>query len=344
VSASALPGRGSSLNLFSFDLPFFPFFSFPFFSLRIGRHHGNDTANHRHVRDNKCRDRHRALHTEGHLPFTHPTNHHLTPNETTLSATLTVFNHRRYRRRSHPPSHSYLDLPFILVFYLSFRWSCFRRLCCHQQVLAAEHGHRDQRSHRSGGIRWSCSVWELEGCSGCRCLVAQPNENFRISFPHSRCRPSHPLRNFDAQRQYGFPSLPLLPVGAKRAALTDLPHPYPFPYDIQPLLHFTLPILRILLLVILFFAFANPVVTYTKVTSADDVLEDPPMSTTPLLSSSHAHEYVNHQSGLGLTVRDNNYGACENGTYSPTTERAQSLEGPEDVSDRIKVRPRIALL
>ena len=68
------------------------------------------------------------------------------------------------------------------------------------------------------------------------------------------------------------------------------------------------------------------------------------MSTTPLLSSSHAHEYVNHQSGLGLTVRDNNYGACENGTYSPTTERAQSLEGPEDVSDRIKVRPCIALL
>jgi hypothetical protein len=73
----------------------------------------------------------------------------------------------------------------------------------------------------------------------------------------------------------------ILLVGAKRAALTGLPHPYPFPYDIQTLLHFTLPVLRILLLVILFFALINPVVTYTTVTSADEVREDQPTSDFP---------------------------------------------------------------
>jgi hypothetical protein len=128
------------------------------------------------------------------------------------------------------------------------------------------------------------------------------------------------------------------PSGAQPIALTDYPHPYPFPYAIQALLHFILPILRLLVLVLLFFALANPVVTYTKVTSADDAVEDPPMSTTPLLSSSH--DYASHQSGRGLTVRDNTYGACDNGTYTPTTDGAGSLQGAEDASDRIKVCPR----
>jgi hypothetical protein len=116
------------------------------------------------------------------------------------------------------------------------------------------------------------------------------------------------------------------------AALTGLPHPYPFPHDIQTLLHFTLPILRILLLVILFFALINPVVTYTTVTSADDVREDQPTATSLLLST---QEYVNPISGLGLTVR-RTYGALDDTTNSPV-QRAPSLEPPDHVASKIQV-------
>ncbi|KAH9987023.1 hypothetical protein BJV74DRAFT_951775 [Russula compacta] len=87
-----------------------------------------------------------------------------------------------------------------------------------------------------------------------------------------------------------------------------LPHPYPFPYDIQTLLHFTLPILRVLLLVLLFFALINPVVTYTTVTSANDVLEDQPTSTSLLLSS---QDGLDSLSGQGLNVRPPKYGTFE---------------------------------
>ncbi|KAH9168239.1 hypothetical protein EDB89DRAFT_1992643 [Lactarius sanguifluus] len=52
-----------------------------------------------------------------------------------------------------------------------------------------------------------------------------------------------------------------------------LPHPYPFPYDIQTLLHFISPVLRILLLIPLFFALINPL-----------AFEGEPVSTTLLLS------------------------------------------------------------
>jgi ATP-binding cassette subfamily B (MDR/TAP) protein 6 len=114
-----------------------------------------------------------------------------------------------------------------------------------------------------------------------------------------------------------------------------LPHPYPFPHDIQTLLHFTLPILRILLLVILFFALINPVVTYTTVTSADDVREDQPTATSLLLST---QEYVNPISGLGLTVR-RTYGALDDTTNSPV-QRAPSLEPPDHVASKIQSTPK----
>jgi hypothetical protein len=65
------------------------------------------------------------------------------------------------------------------------------------------------------------------------------------------------------------------------------------------------------------------------------------MSTTPLLSSSH--DYASRQSGRGITVRDNTYGACDNGTYTPTTDGAASLQGAEDAPDRIKVLLRTTL-
>lgn len=116
----------------------------------------------------------------------------------------------------------------------------------------------------------------------------------------------------------------VLLIGAQHVALTDHPHPYPFPYDIQNVLHLTLPILRILLLVPLLFALTNPVVTYTMVTSAD-----PPMSTTPLLSSSH--ERVTHQIG--------NYGTLDNGRSTPTAERASDLPVQEDAAGSIEVSP-----
>jgi hypothetical protein len=114
--------------------------------------------------------------------------------------------------------------------------------------------------------------------------------------------------------------------------LTGLPHPYPFPYDIQTLLHFTLPILRFLLLVILFFALINPVVTYTTITSADEVREDQPTSTSLLLST---QEYVNPPSGLGLTVH-RTYGTLDETTNSPV-ERAPSLDASDHVTSKTQV-------
>jgi hypothetical protein len=98
------------------------------------------------------------------------------------------------------------------------------------------------------------------------------------------------------------------------------------------LLHFTLPLLRILLLVILFFALINPVVTYTTVTSADEVREDQPTATSLLLST---QEYVNPISGLGLTVH-RTYGTLTETTNSPV-QRAPSLEPPDHVASKIKV-------
>jgi ATP-binding cassette subfamily B (MDR/TAP) protein 6 len=105
------------------------------------------------------------------------------------------------------------------------------------------------------------------------------------------------------------------------------------------LLHFTLPILRILLLVILFFALINPVVTYTTVTSADEVREDQPTSTSLLLSTP---EYVNPPSGLGLTVR-RTYGTLDETTNSPV-QRAPSPNVPDHVASKIQVRLYAPLL
>ena len=98
------------------------------------------------------------------------------------------------------------------------------------------------------------------------------------------------------------------------------------------MLHFSLPILRILLLVILFFALINPVVTYTTITSADEVREDQPTSTSLLLST---QEYVNPPSGLGLTVH-RTYGTLDQATNSPV-ERAPSLDAPDHVTSKIQV-------
>lgn len=310
--------------------PFFFFFS-PFF-LSLSSHFDDSLVTTRyHVSGNKFRDRYCALHTEGHLSFNRPIDGHISTHDTAHTATLTIFDHSYHCRRAHPPSRAHLVLSLFLIFYLSFRWTCFRHLCRHQQVLAAAHGHRDQRSHRSGGIFWSRGLGKLEGGKRCRRLVAQANENFHISFPWPRYSTSRPLWNFDAQR----PSVHHSSYTSRRnltAALTGLPHPYPFPYDIQALLHFTLPLLRILLLVILFFALINPVVTYTTVTSADEVREDQPTATSLLLST---QEYVNPISGLGLTVR-RTYGTLTETTNSPV-QRAPSLEPPDHVASKIQV-------
>lgn len=110
-------------------------------------------------------------------------------------------------------------------------------------------------------------------------------------------------------------------------ALTDLPHPYPFSYDIQTLLHFTLPILRVLLLVLLFFALINPVVTYTTVTSPNELLEDQPTSTSLLLSSQDGP-----LSGQGLHVRPPKYG-----TFEDALENRSPLTQDQDTG-KIQVR------
>ncbi|KAF8490345.1 hypothetical protein F5888DRAFT_1808164 [Russula emetica] len=113
-----------------------------------------------------------------------------------------------------------------------------------------------------------------------------------------------------------------------------LPHSSPFPYDTQTLLHLILPILRILLLIILFFALTNPVVTYTRVTSADEVREDQPTSTSRLLST---REHVNPSSGLGLTVRST-YGTLDQTTNSPA--RTSSPAASENEASKIKPAPK----
>jgi hypothetical protein len=92
-----------------------------------------------------------------------------------------------------------------------------------------------------------------------------------------------------------------------------------------------LPILRILLLIILFFAFTNPVVTYMRVTSADEVREDQPTSTSHLLST---QGHVNSPSGLGLAVRST-YGTLDATTNSP--ERTPSPDASGNEASKIKV-------
>src|SRR6266566_2254635 len=114
-------------------------------------------------------------------------------------------------------------------------------------------------------------------------------------------------------------------------AITGLPHSSPFPYDTQTLLHFILPILRILLLIILFFALTNPVVTYMRVTSADEVREDQPTSTSHLLST---QEHANPPSGLGLAARST-YGTLGTTTNSP--ERTPSPDTSDNGASKIKV-------
>ncbi|KAH9957336.1 hypothetical protein BC827DRAFT_1226357 [Russula dissimulans] len=117
-------------------------------------------------------------------------------------------------------------------------------------------------------------------------------------------------------------------------AKDHLPHPYPFPYDVETLLHFAFPVLRILFLVVLFFALINPVVTYTEVLSADETVEAQPTSTSLLLPP---QEGVEPPRGLGLTVGGaNKYGTFDNASYSPTS----SHEAPDHDPDRIKPVPK----
>jgi hypothetical protein len=91
-----------------------------------------------------------------------------------------------------------------------------------------------------------------------------------------------------------------------------------------------LPVLRVLLLIILFFALTNPVFTYTRVTSADEVREDQPTSTSHLLSI----QDVSPPSGLGLTVRST-YGTLDDTTNSPA--RTPSLVASDHETSKIKV-------
>lgn len=89
--------------------------------------------------------------------------------------------------------------------------------------------------------------------------------------------------------------------------------------------------MRILLLIILFFALTNPVVTYTRVTSANEVREDQPTSTSHLLST---QEHANPPSGLGLTVRST-YGALDETANS--AEQTPSLDASDNEASKIKV-------
>ncbi|KAH9058999.1 hypothetical protein EDB87DRAFT_1685095 [Lactarius vividus] len=132
-------------------------------------------------------------------------------------------------------------------------------------------------------------VWSLE-----------TSEGFHHSLPHPGRGPSGPLWD--------------------RAALTDLPHPYPFPYDIQTLLHFIFPVLRILLLIPLFFALINPLVTYTAITSSE-AFEGEPVSTTLLLPPEHG---VN--TSTGLTVGAAN--GIKYGTFHSTASAATTVSVP----------------
>ncbi|KAI9457421.1 hypothetical protein F5148DRAFT_1287661 [Russula earlei] len=114
-----------------------------------------------------------------------------------------------------------------------------------------------------------------------------------------------------------------------------LPHPYPFPYDAETLLHFTLPILRILLLVILFFALINPVVTYTEVLSPDDMLDYQPTSASLLLPQ----ERVDPPRGLGLNVPGvNKYGTFDNASFS--SSQPSDSEAPDGAPVRSQPAPK----
>ncbi|KAI9429964.1 hypothetical protein H4582DRAFT_2087771, partial [Lactarius indigo] len=99
-----------------------------------------------------------------------------------------------------------------------------------------------------------------------------------------------------------------------------LPHPYPFPYDIQTLLHFIFPVLRILLLIPLFFALINPLVTYTAITSPE-AFEGEPVSTTLLLPP---EDGVN--TSTGLTVGTAN--GIKYGTFHSTASAATTVSVP----------------
>ncbi|KAI0249585.1 hypothetical protein BJV78DRAFT_1129371 [Lactifluus subvellereus] len=96
----------------------------------------------------------------------------------------------------------------------------------------------------------------------------------------------------------------------------NLPHPYPFPYDIQALLHFTFPILRILLLVPLFFALINPVVTYTTVTD-DGAFENEPTSASLLLPPEQG---INTSAGLTVgSPNGSKYGTFRTSVSPPVS-------------------------
>jgi len=112
-----------------------------------------------------------------------------------------------------------------------------------------------------------------------------------------------------------------------------LPHPYPFPYDVETLLHFAFPVLRILFLVVLFFALVNPVVTYTEVLSTNETLEGQPTSTSLLLPSQEA---IEPSRGLGLIVG----GVNKYGTFDPSYSPASSHEVPDQDVDRIRPAPK----
>ena len=100
------------------------------------------------------------------------------------------------------------------------------------------------------------------------------------------------------------------------AVLTGLAQPYPFPENIQFVLHLTFPVLRILILVPLLFALINPVVKYTTVTSGE-VVENAPISTS-LLSPI---EGINTSTGLAVDTADGSkYGNLPS-TASPATSR-----------------------
>ncbi|KAH9026666.1 hypothetical protein EDB83DRAFT_2424942 [Lactarius deliciosus] len=99
-----------------------------------------------------------------------------------------------------------------------------------------------------------------------------------------------------------------------------LPHPYPFPYDIQTLLHFIFPVLRILLLIPLFFALVNPLVTYTAITSSE-AFEGEPVSTTLLLPP---EDGVNTSTGLTVGAAS----GIKYGTFHSTASAATTVSVP----------------
>ncbi|KAF8267679.1 hypothetical protein EI94DRAFT_1729904 [Lactarius quietus] len=99
-----------------------------------------------------------------------------------------------------------------------------------------------------------------------------------------------------------------------------LPHPYPFPYDIETLLHFIFPVFRILLLFPLFIALINPLVTYTSITSSE-AFEGEPVATTLLLPP---EDGVNASTGLAVGAA----AGIKYGTFHSTASAATTVSVP----------------